>query len=108
MYSNCYEMPCDDLPWGPSLMSHVLLMLKNIHPDKFCEELHVNPSTFYAIITAIELDPIFQNNSNNAQIAVEEQLAITLYCFGHDGNSASLQSIANWATVGKGTVLLVT
>ena len=36
-------------------------MLKNIHPDKFHEELHVNPSTFDAIITAIELDPMFQN-----------------------------------------------
>ena len=63
---------------------------------------------FDAIVTAIELDPVFQNNSNNVQTSVEEQLAITLYHFGHNGNTTSLQSIANWAAVGKGTVLLVT
>ena len=40
--------------------------------------------------------------------SVEEQLAITLCHFGHDGNAASLQSIANWTAVWKGTVLLVT
>jgi hypothetical protein len=39
---------------------------------------------------------------------VEEQVAITLYRFGHDSNAASIQGVANWAAVGKGTVLLVT
>jgi hypothetical protein len=38
---------------------------------------------------------------------IEEQLAITLYCFGHDGNAAGLQATANWAGVAKGTVTLV-
>jgi len=31
-----------------------------------------------------------------------------LYRFGHNGNAASLQSIANWAGTGKGTVELYT
>jgi hypothetical protein len=39
---------------------------------------------------------------------VEDQLAIALYRFGHDGNAASLQSVANWAGIGKGTVMLCT
>jgi hypothetical protein len=39
---------------------------------------------------------------------VEDQLAIALYRFGHNGNAASLQSVANWAGVGKGTVTLCT
>ena len=39
---------------------------------------------------------------------VESQLAITLYRFGHNGNAASLQSVANWAGIGKGTVTLAT
>lgn len=51
---------------------------------------------------------MFYNNSNNAQLPVETQLAIALYHFGHDGNAASLQDVANWAGVGKGTVLLCT
>jgi len=41
-------------------------------------------------------------------MSVEEQLAITLYQFSHDGNVVSLQGIANWADTGKGTVVLVT
>jgi hypothetical protein len=51
---------------------------------------------------------IFSNNSNNAQMPVEEQLAIALFRFGHGRNAASLQKVANWAGVGKGTVLLAT
>ena len=39
---------------------------------------------------------------------VEEQVAITLYRFGHYGNAASLQAVANWAGIGKGTATLCT
>ena len=101
-------MPHDELPQGPSTMCHVLMTLKSACPDKFHEELWVNPLTFDAIVAAIAPDPIFQNNFNNTQTLVEKQLAITIYQFSHDGNAASLQSIANRAGCGKGTVLLVT
>ena len=37
---------------------------------------------------------------------VEHQVAIVLYQFSHDGNAASLDSIATWAGYGKGTILL--
>jgi hypothetical protein len=106
MYAHRYEVPRDGLPRGPSFMLHVLITLKNSRPDKFREELRVSPHTFDAIVTAIEDDPIFSNNSNNQQMAVEEQVAITLYRFGHDGNAASLQGTANWAGTGKGTIQL--
>ncbi|KZT23927.1 hypothetical protein NEOLEDRAFT_1157052 [Neolentinus lepideus HHB14362 ss-1] len=59
-------------------------------PDKFRENLHVSPHTFNKIVAALEKDP--------------QQVAITLYQFGHDGNSASLQQVANWSGVAKGTV----
>jgi hypothetical protein len=39
---------------------------------------------------------------------VESQLAIALFRFGHSGNAAGLQKVANWAGVGKGTVTVVT
>ena len=39
---------------------------------------------------------------------VAEQVAITLYCFGHHGNAASQMKVALWAGVGYGTVSLVT
>lgn len=57
---------------------------------------------------AIKDDEIFHNNSNNAQIPVEQQLAIALYRFGHYGNAASTMKVALWAGVGFGTVPLVT
>ncbi len=108
MYAERYEAPRDPLPRGPSFLQHILLTLKTARPDHFRQELRVSPQTFDSIVSAIEKDPVFFNNSNNSQLPVEEQLAITLYRFGHDGNSASLQSVANWAGVGKGTVLLAT
>src|ERR1700722_8674688 len=74
----------------------------------FRQELRVSPATFDRLVAKIVLDPVFTNNSQNAQIPVEEQLAIVLFRFGHDGNAASLQKVANWAGVGKGTILLVT
>ncbi|KAH7902807.1 hypothetical protein BJ138DRAFT_1108223 [Hygrophoropsis aurantiaca] len=49
----------------------------------------------------------FMSNSITCK-SREEQLAVTLYCFGHNGNGASLQQVANWAGMGKGIVHLVT
>ena len=57
---------------------------------------------------AIKDDEIFHNNSNNAQMPVEQQLAIALYCFGHYGNAASTMKVDLWAGVGFRTVPLVT
>jgi hypothetical protein len=70
--------------------------------------LHLSPNSFDWIVEQISDDPVFSNNSPNGQLPIDEQLAIALYRFGHDGNAASLQHIANWAGVGKGTVTLVT
>lgn len=108
MYEKRYEIPRDGLPWGPSYLHHVLMRLKTERADHFREALRINPTTFDALVAAIEDDPIFINHSQNPQMPVEEQLAITLYRFGHDGNASGLQSVANWAGVGKGTVSIVT
>lgn len=108
MYSHRYQMPRNTLPRGPAYLPHVLQIYKQLRPDKFREVLRVWPTTFDRLVKKIEDDTIFTNNSNNAQLSVEEQLAITLFRFGHSGNGASIQNIANWAGVGKGTVLLVT
>ena len=48
-------------------MRHVLMTLKSACPDKFREELWVTLLTFDAIVAVISQDPVFQNNSNNAQ-----------------------------------------
>jgi len=108
MYAHRYELPRDELPRGPAQMPHVLTTLKELRLDHFRQSLRVSPSTFDRILAKISDDPVFFNNSNNPQEPVEEQLAITLYRFGHNGNAASLQKVAYWAGVGKGTVTVAT
>lgn len=108
MYSCRYETARNTLPRAPGFLPHVLHAYKSTRPDKFREQLRVNPSTFDRLVARLEADPVFANNSDNAQMPVEEQVAIALYRFGHYGNAASLQEVANWAGCGKGTVDLVT
>jgi hypothetical protein len=78
-----------------SSVHHVLIALKNQRADHFCDQLRLNPTTFDALVAAIKDDPVFMNQSNNPQMPVEEQLVITLFHFGHDGNSSLLQKVAN-------------
>lgn len=59
-------------------------------------------------MAAICHDPIFHNNSQNEQHPVDEQLAFTLYRFGHFGNAAGTLKVALWAGIGYGTVDQVT
>lgn len=108
MYENRYENPRDALPRGPSYLHHILTALKAGRADQFRQALPVSPQTFDSLVARLEPDPVFSNNSNHAQISVEQQPAVVLYRFGHDGNAASIQSVANWAGLGKRTVHLCT
>ncbi|KAG0700068.1 hypothetical protein DFH29DRAFT_1001438 [Suillus ampliporus] len=107
-YSHRYQMARNQLPRGPSQMRHVLDVLKPQRPDKFRESLRVSPYTFDKICTKLSSDPVFTNNSQNEQIPLADQLAVALYRFRHDGNGASMQVVADWAGLGKGTVHLIT
>lgn len=53
----------------------------------------------------IENHHVFHNNSYNEQAPIQEQLAVTLYRFGHDGNAASTAAIAQWAGISEGSVV---
>ena len=77
-------------------------------PEIFRSYLRIDPTCFDDLVTVIRDDEVFQNNSNNPQMPVDEQVAIALYCFGHYGNAASTLKVALWAGVGFGTVPLVT
>lgn len=108
MYKNRYEVPRRKFPRGPGSLWHILNVLKHERPDHFRQELRVSPYTFDRIVNRLIGAPVFFNSSSNRQMAVEDQLAITLYRFGHYGNAAGLDKIAKWAGCAKGTVLLVT
>ncbi|KAE9402089.1 hypothetical protein BT96DRAFT_765550, partial [Gymnopus androsaceus JB14] len=70
-------------------------------PDQFRENLHIDPKTFNSLVADLEMDPIF---AGSRQAPVEHQVAVTLYCFGHYGNGASLQQVANWSGYSKGWI----
>jgi len=110
MYTHRYETPHKRVPKPRApFMKHVLEELKDSRPDLFRAELRVSPLAFDHLIEAIKNDPVFIGRSKlSPQAPVKEQLAVALYRFGHNGNAASLQSIANWAGIGKGTVELYT
>lgn len=110
MYSHRYEMPHTRIPKPEQpFMKHLLKTLKARRPDHFRTELRVSPLTFDRLVRVIENDLVFVHHSEfSSKAPVEEQLAVALYRFGHNGNAASLQSIANWAGIGKGTVELYT
>jgi hypothetical protein len=82
--------------------------MKDTRPDLFRQELRMSPLTFDRLAQRLVDAPVFANGSTNAQMPVEDQLAIVLFCFGHSGNAAGLQKVANWAGVGKGTITVVT
>lgn len=112
-YSNLYEKRYT-LPHrknrqrGPAYLPYVLEVLKTKDPAKFRQELRVTPYTYDQLVARVRDDPIFHNESQNDQISVEHQVAIMLYRFGHSGNAAGLQKVANWSGYGKGTINLVT
>jgi hypothetical protein len=70
----------------------------------------VTPACFDDILAAIKDDKAFQNDSYNEQTPINQQLAITLFRFGHFGNAASANTmkVALWTGVGYGTVRLFT
>lgn len=88
-------------------LSHLPLLweYKQNHAKRFRDHVRVSPDTFDGILARIEEHPIFCNESDNPQMPVRDQLAITLYRLGHYGNAASTALVAEWAGVSEGTVL---
>jgi hypothetical protein len=90
-------------------MPHVLNVLKHDRPDLFRQEIRLNPTTFDKLVDELSLDSVFSNNSDSSpQFPVEQQVAIALFRFGHFGNAAGVQMVANWAGVSKGYVFTAT
>ncbi|EKM58902.1 uncharacterized protein PHACADRAFT_63878, partial [Phanerochaete carnosa HHB-10118-sp] len=107
-YSTRYQAPRNRDMRGPPYVPHVLKVLKHRRPDKFRRYLRVSPYTFDRLVETIGNDLIFTNKSQNCQLPIDLQLAITLHRFGHDGNGVSVQGVAGWGGIAVGTVLLVT
>jgi hypothetical protein len=103
-----YQDDRRNIPKTDANVRNLLDVYKIQFPDIFRSYMHMSPDCFDHLITSIQHHPVFHNNSNHVQMSVEEQLAITLYHFGHYGNAASTMKVALWAGIGYGTVKLVT
>lgn len=86
----------------------VVELFKENDPLRFRENLRVDPRTFEFLLTLIENNTVFHNNSNVPQLPVSYQLAIALYRFGHYGNASSAAQVAQWAGCSAGTVVKAT
>jgi hypothetical protein len=53
----------------------------------------------------IETHSIFSNDAHVPQGPVSVQLAIAMFRFGHNGNAASVEAVAQWAGVSAGSVV---
>ena len=76
-----------------------------MQPKTFQHNLQVSASTFDSLLKFIETHPIFFNDRNFPQGPVAKQLAVALFWFGHNGNAASVEAVAQWARVSAGTVV---
>ena len=76
--------------------------------ELFRQEARINFFTFDRLVERLQHQSVFQNDGYQQQIPVERQILIALKRFGTYGNNSSLQAIAHWAGIGKGTVHRVT
>jgi hypothetical protein len=108
LYSRRYLVDREEIPKSGEFLRLLLHVYKHSRPAFFRSYLRIDPDCFDALVATISDDPVFHNDSNNAQMPVEEQLAIALYRFGHYGNAASTLKVALQFGVGYGTVRLCT
>ena len=88
-----------------SQLGLILINFKFDDPKRFRHNLRVSTSTFDSLQEMIETHPIFLSDAYVSQCPVSIQLAIAMYRFGHDGNAASVEAVAQWAGVSAGTVV---
>ncbi|EJD40116.1 hypothetical protein AURDEDRAFT_18858, partial [Auricularia subglabra TFB-10046 SS5] len=87
---------------------HVLTVWRQERPFIFRSYVRVWPDAFDDLVLAISGHPVFSNDSQNDQLPVNVQLALTLYRLGHNGNGAGALKVMILCGVGYGTVHAVT
>lgn len=89
-------------------VSQLSLVLEKFKADGskwFRANLRVSPATFDKLLLWLQNDLVFLPTGTRPQLPVSYQLAITLFRFGHFGNAASVEAIAQWAGVSASSVV---
>ncbi|KAG2037330.1 hypothetical protein BDR03DRAFT_1010792 [Suillus americanus] len=107
LYSWRYLVEREPIVKSGENMQLLLMEWKFSRPEIFRTYVWVTPDCFDVLISTLQDDSVFHNQSNLPQIPVAVQLAIALYHFGHYGNAISTKLVALWAGVGYGTVRFI-
>ncbi|TPX61767.1 hypothetical protein CcCBS67573_g08897 [Chytriomyces confervae] len=95
---------CQSIPKTPALRNHVLQMADK----EFRVHAQMNQQSFHTLVSKIEVHPIFTNNSQNKQIAVNMQLLLALEQLGCSGKGAGVACTSNHVGVSWGSAVLYT
>lgn len=107
LHSQCYLYPRGSIiKPNSTLLRMVLDIWRHEQPDIFHIYLCVTPAVFDALVEVLSHNSIFYNSSDKEQIAIADQVAITLYHLGHFGNAASTAEVQMWCGYSRGTVHL--
>ncbi|KAJ6447721.1 hypothetical protein C8R45DRAFT_1115736 [Mycena sanguinolenta] len=115
LYKTRYKAVRSHIQWlentrvvNPNKVHKLHLVLEAYKADnekRFQQNLRVSPSTFDKLVDLIQDNYIFLSEGSASQMPIDHQLAIALFCFGYFCNSASVESIAQWAGVSAGMVV---
>ncbi|KIK90973.1 hypothetical protein PAXRUDRAFT_799650 [Paxillus rubicundulus Ve08.2h10] len=94
LYSHRYLVNCELIHKTGENLQLLLMDWKHTWPDIFQAHVHMTPECFDVLLAALQTDPVFHSQSNHPQMAIDMQLAIALYCFGHYGNAISTTMVA--------------
>ena len=92
VYAQHYYNVCQPILKTTINMQILLNDYKFNQPEIYQSYLQIIASCFDDLVTIIHDDEIFFNSSNNDQMPVEEQVAISLHRFRHYGNAASIKT----------------
>jgi len=100
----CYLQPHNKVAKSGNLRLAWLYVQNLEDHGCFINMLCVSPHVFEFLLALILDHDVFKNKSNNPQMAVDVQLAVTLYHMGCFGNGASLKDLARAAGCSEGAV----
>ncbi|KIK75199.1 hypothetical protein PAXRUDRAFT_19196 [Paxillus rubicundulus Ve08.2h10] len=78
LYSRRYLVEHQPILKSGGNLRLLLMEWKHNRPEIFWAHVRITPECFDVLLAALQLDPVFQNQSNVPQMAVDAQLAITL------------------------------
>ncbi|KAI9918412.1 hypothetical protein PsorP6_011347 [Peronosclerospora sorghi] len=82
--------------------------MNQLNEPQFKQEFRMSKEAFVQIVSLIQDNHVFHNNSRSPQRPVNEHMMVTLKRFGCFGNGVSVRMLATFFRISEGTVELYT